>query len=191
MASKFMPGAKAYAKDGKAYIVEEVDGGIVYCRTTGGAETEFPEAALQTEAEWTARSSGKRDLFYTRLKQSRPYTTPAGKFDGAAAARALAKAEKLSPGLLDFTAVTVASRVMSEEEGAAAADQLSVIKCREVFDAAKPEISVGLLAGLLSMTPQALVDAGGLGDNLMRALVEKGLAPHAEAFDEFLDRPRR
>ena len=191
MASKFTPGAKAYAKDGKAYVVEEVDGGIVYCRSAGGAETEFPEAALQTDAEWNAKANGRRDLFYTRLKQSRPYTSALGKYDAFAAGRVLTKADKLSPGILDFTAFTVASRVMSEEGDAGGAAQLSIVKCREVFDAAKPEITVGLLAGLLSMSTQALVDAGGLGDNLLRALIEKGMAAYAEEFDEFLDRPRR
>jgi hypothetical protein len=35
-----------------------------------------------------------------------------------------------------------------------------------------------------------LVNAARLGDNLMRALVEKGLAPRAAEFEEFCDRPR-
>jgi hypothetical protein len=60
-----------------------------------------------------------------------------------------------------------------------------------VFDSAKPEVRFSLLASLLGMHPDALVDAGRLGDNLARALIEKGLAAHVDAFEEFLDRPRR
>jgi hypothetical protein len=68
---------------------------------------------------------------------------------------------------------------------------LSIPKCREVFDSAKPEVRVTLLSNMLGLSPDALVDAGRLGDNLMRALIDKGLASHGDAFEEFLDRPRR
>lgn len=191
MADRFVPGAKAYSSDGRSYIVEEVGEGIVYCSSTGGAETEFPAAALLNEAEWAARSDGRRDLFYTRLKQARPYSASPGKRDPAASAQVMAKIERLSPGILDFTAYTVAMRVKSEEGHQSGADDLSIPKCRAIFDAARPEIAVGLLADTLGMSADALIDAGGLGDNLLRALVEKGIAARSDAYESFLDRPRR
>jgi hypothetical protein len=191
MASRFAPGAKVYTTDGRSYVVEDVDDGIVYCTTAGGAETEFPESALLTETEWTARSGGRRDLFYTRLKQARPYSAPAEKHEQATLERLLAKIDRLSPGLLDFVAFITAERVMTENGDQALVSSLSIPKCRAVFDAATPGARVNLVAGTLGMAPGALVDAGRLGDNLMRALIEKGLAVHADAFETFCDRPRR
>ena len=47
------------------------------------------------------------------------------------------------------------------------------------------------MAFVLGQAPAALLDAGRLGDNLLRALIEQGLASQMAAFDEFLDRPRR
>lgn len=191
MAARFVRGAIAYTKDGRSYVVDEVEDGIVYCRTQGGAETEFAEAALLNETEWSAKSDGRRDLFYTRLKQSKSYTIASGRQDRTTSQTLLARIDKLSPGILDFTAYTVAERAMIENGDQALVSSLSILKCREVFDSASPEIRLGLLANLLGMRPEALVDAGRLGDNLMRALIEKGLAAHAEAFEEFCDRPRR
>lgn len=191
MASRFVRGATAYTQDGRAYIVEEVEDGTVYCTSKAGAETEFAEAALLTEAEWAAKTGGRRDLFYTRLKQARPYASHSGKQDAATSEQLLSKIERQSPGLLDYAAFTTAARVMEENGDGELVSGLSIKKCREVFDAAKPEVRVSLVAGLLGMAPDALVDAGRLGDNLMRALIEKGLAPQAEAFEEFCDRPRR
>jgi hypothetical protein len=191
MPSRFAPGALVYTKDGRSYIVDEVDDGMVYCRAAGGGETEFAEAALLTEAEWTQQSGGRRDLFYTRLKQSRPYATHSGKQDAATSERLLARIEHLSPGILDFTAFTVASRVATESGNESLIPGLSIAKCRDVFESARPEVRLSLLASLLGMAPDALVDAGRLGDNLARALIEKGLAVHVDAFEEFLDRPRR
>jgi hypothetical protein len=52
-------------------------------------------------------------------------------------------------------------------------------------------VRVSLVANLLGMQVGGLVDAGRLGDNLMRALIEKGLADNAQAFEDFCDRPRR
>jgi hypothetical protein len=191
MPPRFAPGALVYTKDGRSYIVDEIDDGMVYCRAPGGGETEFAEAALLTETEWAQKSGGRRDLFYTRLKQARPYAGYSGKQDAATSERLLARIEHLSPGILDFTAFTVASRVAAESGDDALVPTLSIAKCRDVFDAARPEVRFSLLAGLLGMHPDALVDAGRLGDNLARALIEKGLAVHADAFEEFLDRPRR
>jgi hypothetical protein len=191
MATRFVRGAIAYTKDGRSYVVDEVEDGVVYCRTKGGAETEFAEAALFNETEWAAQSGGRRDLFYTRLKQSKPYSIPPGKLNPATTEALLTRIEKLSAGILDFTAYTVATRVMDENGDHALISSLSIPKCREVFDGAAPEVRLSLLAGLLGMGTDALADAGRLGDNLMRALVEKGLAANAEAFEEFCDRPRR
>lgn len=191
MAPRFRRGAAAYAKDGRTYVVDEVEDGIVYCSSSGGAEAEFPEAALMNEAEWVARSDGRRDLAYTRLKQARAYVAPVGKLDRAASEQMLVKAERLSPGLLDFTAFTVATRALSETGDQELVPGLSIPKCREVFDAAVPEKRASLLAGVLGTAPDALVSAGRLGDNLMRAILEKGLANTADAFEAFRDRRRR
>jgi hypothetical protein len=191
MAARFYRGATAYAKDGRSYVVDEVEGGIVYCSASNGTETEFPEAALLNEAEWDARSDGRRDVSYARLKQSRAYTTSAGKLDRAACERLLAKIEPLSPGILDFAAFTVATRIMEEHGDRDLVSGLSIVKCRAIFDAAAPEIRATLLADILATPAGVLVDAGRLGDNLMRAMLEKGLAAHAAAFESFRDRRRR
>jgi hypothetical protein len=191
MASKFRRGALAYAKDGRSYVVEDMDAGMVYCSADNGAETEFPETALMTEAEWAARADGRRDVSYSRLKQSRVYAATTAKLDRAAATTLLAKIERLSPGLLDFTAFQVASRTVTENGDADLIPGLSIIKCRGLFDAATPEVRASLLAGMLGIAPAVLVDAGRLGDNLMRAMVEKGLMAQAEAFEAFGNRRRR
>jgi hypothetical protein len=191
MAPRFSRGAIAYARDGRSYVVDDVDGGIVYCSASNGTETEFPEAALLNEAEWNARSDGRRDVSYSRLKQSRAYTTAAGKLDRAACERLLAKIELLSPGLLDFAAFTTATRTLEENGDRDIVSGLSIVKCREIFDAVAPGIRATLLANLLGTPAGVLVDAGRLGDNLMRAMLEKGLAAHAAAFESFRDRRRR
>ena len=191
MPPRFRRGATAYAKDGRSYIVEQVEGGIAYCTQSNGAETEFPESALLTEAEWAGRSDGRRDVSYARLKQSRLYAAPAVKLDRAAATQLLAKAERLSPGLLDFTAFMVASRALTDNGDADLVPQLSIVKCREIFDAVLPEARAGLLASLLGAPPAVLVDAGRLGDNLMRAMLAKGMTDRAEAFESFSARRRR
>lgn len=191
MTTRFTPGSKVYTKDGRAYIVDEVEDGVVYCRTANGAETEFAEADLTNESEWSQRSDGRRDLFYTRLKQAPVYTTATGKHDRITSEKVLAKITGVSPSLLDFAAFTVASKVMVDNGDKALIPGLSIAKCREIFDAARPEVRVSLVASLLGMQAAALIDAGRLGDNLMRALIEKGLADNAVAFEEFCDRPRR
>jgi hypothetical protein len=191
MAPRFCRGATAYARDGRTYVVEEVEGGIVYCSASNGTETEFPEAALLNEAEWDARSDGRRDVSYIRLKQSRAYTTSAGKLNRAACERLLAKIEQLSPGILDFAAFTVATRIMEENGDRDLISGLSIVKCRAIFDAVAPDVGATLLAGMLATPAAVLVDAGRLGDNLMRAMLEKGLAAHAAAFESFRDRRRR
>ncbi len=191
MSARFAPGAKVYTKDGKSYTVDEVEEGTVYCTSDGGAQTEFAEDTLLNEAEWAAKSDGRRDLFYTRLKQARPYMSHTGKQDAAISTQLLSKVERLSPGILDFTAFTTAERVMIENGDQQLVSGLSIPKCRTVFDEARPEVRLSLLAAMLGINADALLDAGRLGDNLMRALIEKGLATHGEAFEDFLDRPRR
>jgi len=191
MTQRFKRGGLAYAKDGKTYTVDEVDGGIVYCWTDGGAETEFPEADLLNEKEWAARSSGRRDVSYARLKQAGAYTGAAPKLDGAEAEALLTKIGRLSPSLLDFTAYRVALRVLDENGDQDLIAGLSIVKSREIFDAAPVEARATLLAGLLGAQPHILADAARLGDNLMRAMIEKGLAAHAAEFEAFRDRSRR
>lgn len=191
MASKFRRGAAAFTKDGRRYAVEAVEDGMVYCTSTSGAEAEFPETALMTEAEWAGRSDGRRDIVYTRLKQTRAFAAPSAKLDRAACEQMLAKAERLSPGLLDFTAFTVASRGLIENGDESFLPQLSIAKCREIFDRAKPELRAGMLAGLLGAPAEALVGAGRLGDNLMRAIIDKGLAASVDSYENFRDRRRR
>jgi len=190
MASKFHRGAAAYTQKGQRYIVDDVEEGVVYCSTESGAETEFPESALLTETEWAARLDSKKGLIYARLKQGRLYTTPPAKVERAAAEQMLAKVERLKPGMLDFTAFTVASRSLAETGDADQAAELSIAKCREIFDAAKPELRASLLAAVIDAPPAALVGAGRLGDNLMRAMLDKGMAEHAAAFEQFSQRRR-
>jgi hypothetical protein len=190
MAGKFPRGAIAYTQNGRRYTVEETADGTAYCIGDNGAETEFAESALFTEAEWTARNAKRAGNVYDRIKRARVYQTAAGKLDRAAATALLARVDKLSPGILDFTAFTVAGRVLAEAGEAHLADGLSISKCRSVFEASAPEIRASLLAALLATPVDVLLNAARLGDNLMRALIDKGMAAQAEAFDEFCDRPR-
>jgi hypothetical protein len=192
MNARFPRGSTVYAKDGRTYIVEEATDGIVYCTTSNGAETEFAEDLLMTEAEWAARTKGrpKRELSYTRIKQARHFLPGAEKLDPTAAEQMLAKADRLSPGLIDFAAVTVAERILVEHKDDDLAAQLSIRKCRDIFDAAPAPVRARLLAELLGAKPDALVSAGALGGNLLKAMIDKGLEAHAAAYDEFQDRPR-
>ena len=103
----------------------------------------------------------------------------------------LTKSERLQSSLLDFTAFTVARQILLENRDDDLVEGLSIVKSRQVFDEAKPEIRARLVAELLGMKTEVYASALKLGDNLMRAMIEKGLAPHATAFDDFLDRPRK
>lgn len=192
MNSRFPRGSTVYAKDGRSYIVEEVVDGIVYCTTSGGAETEFPEDLLTTKIERAAGPHGqaKREVPYARIKQARHFLPAGEKLDAAASERMLDKADRLSPGLLDFAAVTVAARILGEHKEDDLIPQLSVRKCREIFDAAPPAVRARLFADLLGTRLDALVSAGGLGDNLLRAMIAKGMEMHAAAYDAFQDSPR-
>lgn len=193
MGTRFLPGSTVYAKDGRSYVVEDVDGGIVYCVTSSGAETEFPETQLMSEAEWAAKTKVglQREVSYGRLKQSRHFLPNGEKLDAAAVERLLAKAEHFSPGILDFAAFTAATRALSEHKEENLVERLSIRKCREVFDAAPPTVRARLLAALLGARADALVSAGGLGENLLKAMVAKGLEPLQAEYDAFQNRPHR
>lgn len=191
MSARFVPGATVYTKDGKSYTVDDVEDGVVYCTSPGGAQTEFAEDALHNESEWAAKSDGRRDLFYTRLKLAKPYTDFSGKQDAATASQLLAKIDRLALGILDYAAFITAEKVMIDNGDEHLVSGLSIPKCRAVFDEARPEVRLSLLAAMLGINTDALLDAGRLGDNLMLALIEKGLAAHGDAFEDFLDRPRR
>ncbi|HEX3973704.1 MAG TPA: hypothetical protein VHX19_20385 [Stellaceae bacterium] len=195
MPGKFPRGSIAYTQNGRRYTVEDVADGTVYCVGDNGAETEFAESALMTETEWAARSEKRAGNVYDRIKRGRLYNAPAltsqgAKLDRAAATTVLGRVDKLSPGILDFVAFTVAGRILAEANEAHLAEGLSISKCRAVFDAAALETRTGLLASILATPPDVLLNAARLGDNLMRALIEKGMAAQADAFDEFCDRPR-
>ncbi|HEV2673152.1 MAG TPA: hypothetical protein VGV37_01340 [Aliidongia sp.] len=190
MASKFRLGTIAYTSDGRRYFVDEVDNGIVYCSSQSGAETEFPEGQLFTEAEWKLRSDSKRTDLYPRLKQSAPYTN-APRVDRSAAEQMLLKVGRLAPGILDFVAHGVAARILIEHGDKELAAGLSIVKCRGVFDSVEPAVRAGILAETLGVAPDVLVGAARLGDNLMRAMLEKGLAAHGDAFEAFQSRPRQ
>ncbi|HLZ67587.1 MAG TPA: hypothetical protein VKQ29_15255 [Aliidongia sp.] len=190
MASKFRLGTIVYTRDGRRYFVDDVDGGIVYCSSQSGAETEFPEAQLLTEAEWKSRSDGKRADLYPRLKQAPPYTS-APRLDRASAEQMLLKVGRLAPGILDFVAHEVAARILTENGDGDLVGGLSIIKCRGVFDSAEPAVRAGILANLLGVAPDVLVGAARLGDNLMRAMLDKGLATHADVFEAFQGRRRQ
>jgi hypothetical protein len=192
MAARFRRGATAYDKQGRAYVVEDVEDGMVYCSGENGVETEFPEAALATEAEWQARHTRTSDAtraplgerLYERIKASRLYLAPTGKLDPAASQEVLAKVERLLPGILDFAALIVAERAL-DADGDSGQSDLSLAKCREIFDAAKPETRASLIAGLFGSKPDVFVGAGRLGDNLMRALLDKFLESYGPEFDQF------
>ncbi len=102
-----------------------------------------------------------------------------------------AAGERLLAGILDFTAFTVAARALTEAGDQDLVPGLSVVKCRAVFDAAAPAIRAGLLAALLDVPPDVLVGAGRLGENLLRAMLAKGMARHQAAFEAFGDRRRQ
>src|SRR5260221_6273326 len=101
MASKFRPGATAYAPNGRAYVVDDVADGIVYCSLPSGAESEFPDAASLTEAEMQLRSDKRRGLVHDRLKQSPAHTEIRAKLEPVACEPMLAQRERLSPRLPD------------------------------------------------------------------------------------------
>jgi hypothetical protein len=191
MPPRFRPGAAAFAKDGRRYIVEEVADGLVYCVSEGGAETEFPESQLMTEAEWASRAGGRPEMVYGRIKQARAYAAQKAPLDAPAAEALLAKAERLFPGLLDFVAFSVGRRVLEEGGDADFVAELSIRRCRAIFDAAPASSRAAALAALVGAPLDRLASAAGLGDNLLRAMIDKGMEAGAGGFEEFRGRRRQ
>lgn len=189
MHSRFPPGAIAFAKDGRRYVVEEVVDGIAYCRGESGAEAEFSVSQLVTEAEHAAKTGGQRELLYARLKQSAVYAPYKGAIDRKDAEHLLARAAWLFPGLLDFAAVHVAGLAFRRMASGRPLPELSIVKCRALFDAAPPETRMNLLAELVGAAPEKLASAAKVGDNLVRAMIAKGL--DAGAFEAFGARRRQ
>jgi hypothetical protein len=188
---RFRPGDPAYTKDGRRYVVDAIEDGMVYCSSQGGSESEFALAQLSTEAEWAARAGGRLDALYGRLKQAKAFAPYKGPLDRVESDRLLAKAERLFPGILDFTAFTAAGRIVEETDNRDLMPDLSIVKIRAIFDAAMPQTKAVLLATLIGTPADRLVSASGLGDNLMRAMIDQGLAGNAAAFEEFRGRRRR
>lgn len=191
MAERFPEGSTAYTKDGRAYTVEEVAGGIVYCSLPNGTETDFPESALLNASEWAARSGGQDEVIYNRVKRAKGYAAPTANLNTAAAEKVLSRADGLSPGLLDFTAFTIATQALQDSGHEDQIEGLSIIKCRNVFDEHPADVRAGALALVLGTSPGVLIGLSEVGDNLIKAMVDKGLAARSEAFEDFCDRPRR
>jgi hypothetical protein len=189
MKSRFPAGATAYAKDGKRYVVEETVDGTVYCHSEAGAEAEFPEAQLTSEAERPSGAGRYSEPLYTRLRQSTLYAPYKGPIERKDAEHLLARAAQLFPGILDFAAFNAARRAFDKTTGGQQMPELSIIKCRELFDSVTPQTRASLLAGLVGAAPDKLVSAGRVGDNLVRAMIEKGL--DAAAFEAFGGRRRQ
>src|SRR5262249_17752290 len=103
---------------------------------------------------------------------------------------ASAKIKRLASDALDFAAYSIAARVLTENGDQDLVSGLSITRCRQLFDAAKPEVRMSLLATFLGAPPAALVDAARLGDNLMRAMLATGLEAHHEDYQAFRDRKR-
>jgi hypothetical protein len=191
MPPRFHPGAAAYAKDGRRYEVAEVEDGIVYCRSAAGAETEFDETLLFNEAEWLARTGAQPDRLRSAIQQAKAFAPYRGKLTLAAASRLLDKAERLAPGILDYTAFVCAERALAEAGQTTAAIDLPISKCREIFDAASPESRTAMLAGLIGSPPEVLAGAADLGDNLLKAMIGKAATAGSVPFEDFRDRRRR
>lgn len=189
MAQRFPRGSTVYDKQGRSYVVEETDGGMVYCSADNGAEVEFPESALGLQPPTAA--AAKRDVSYQHLAQSRHFLAPKEKLDKAACKMLLDKLERLAPGVLDFAAYTTAAHALTEAHEAAQVPSLSIPKCRAVFDAAPIEARAACMATLLGTPMGVLVGMAHTGDFLMRAMLDKGLAAHGNDFEKFRSRPRK
>lgn len=185
MAERFQRGGVAYAKDGRKYRVDDVEGGVVYCSSDAGAETEFSSDQLLTQTEWEARGKGDRDRLYGRLKLSDAYAKPGPRLDKGAGEKVIAVIGRLVPGFIDFAAYRVAVDFVTQAGETALVSGLSVAKCRQVFDGAPLEVRVGVLARTLGVPPKTLIDAAQIGDNLMRAILSKGMEAYPESLAEF------
>ena len=191
MAERFPEGSTAYTKEGRAYTVEEVADGTVYCSLPNGTETDFPESALFNEQEWGARSGGQDDVVYGRIKRAKEYAAPDAKIKAKDAQTVLKRADSMRAGLLDFTAYTIGVWCMKDAGQNDQADSLSIVKCRAVFDSHSPEVQASALATVLGAKATVLASLAELGDNLLRATIDQGMAGHEAAYEAFCDRPRR
>jgi hypothetical protein len=198
MAAKLRRGATVYDKQGRAYTVEDFEDGMVYVTAENGVETEFPEAALVSEAAWQTRHTRSDptqaalsgDRLYDRVRASRLYLVATARLDPAASQEVVAKVERLLPGILDFAAIITAERALDADGDASQAD-LSTEKCRVIFDAARPETRATLIAGFFNTKPDIFVGAAKLGDNLWRAMLEKFTEAYGAEFDQFKRAKRR
>jgi hypothetical protein len=185
MVERFAVGGVAYAKDGRKYRVDDIEGGIVYCSSSSGAETEFTEAQLLSEAEWTALSTRDGDRVYGRLKLSDAYTGAGVRLDKGAGERVLAALGRLMPEVPNFAAYRAAVDFLQQSGEGDVVASLSIAKCRAVFDAAPLEIRIALVARTLGVPPKTLIDAGQIGDNLMRAILAKAAEGQQESLAQF------
>ena len=185
MAERFQRGGVAYAKDGRKYRVDDIEDGIVYCSSAAGAETEFSSDQLLSEAEWEARGKSDRDKVYGRLKLSDAYAKPGPRLDKGAGEKVLAAIGRLMPALLDFAAYRIAADFLAQAGEGDLLAGLSIVKCRAVFDAAGLDVRIGLLARILGVPPKTLIDAAQIGDNLMRAILSKGMDAYEESLADF------
>lgn len=190
MVERFSAGAVVYAKDGRRYVVDDLADGVVYCSSDSGAEVEFSEGQLVSEAEWSSQFDDRREKLYAKLKQSKPFTLATGRYDRTAAEAMVKKIGNLLPGILDFAAVTASNKILDQAGGREIGVELSTAKCRDIFDAATPEVRLSLLAQVLNVEPDKLLSAARLGDNLLRALIDKGMEASAAAFEAFGDMKR-
>jgi len=188
-ATRFTAGAIAYGKDGKRYVVDEAVHGLVYCHSDNGAEVEFSDEQLTTAAEWSGRGGIALAQIYERMKHTTVYAGPNAEIDKADSELLLKKAASLFPGMLDFAAFETARRALAEIGCERFLDDLSIVKCRAVFDAAAPENRATLLSNLVGASPERLVSAARIGENLTRAMIEKGL--DAASFEAFGSRRRQ
>ena len=185
MAERFQRGGVAYAKDGRKYRVDEVEDGIVYCSSDAGAEAEFAVDQLMTQSEWDARGKGDRDRIYAKLKVADAYARPGPRLEKGAGEKVIAAIGRLMPALLDFAAYRVAVDFLTQSGEGASVAGLSIVKCRQVFDGAPLDIRIGILARTLGVPPKTLIDAAQIGDNLMRAILSKGMEAYPESLAEF------
>ncbi len=191
MTERFLPGSTAYTKDGRAYTVDEAEDGVVYCTLPNGAETDFPESALFNEKEWASRSGSQDDVLYGRIKRNPTYAAPSASLDRTAAKKIIARSDQLAPGVIDFVAYEIASRSVEASGHSDQREGLSIVKSRAVFDSHPAEIQVSALARVLGAEPSVLISVADLGENILKAIIDKGVALHHDAFEDFCDRPRR
>jgi hypothetical protein len=161
--TRFRRGAAAYGKDGSRYEVEDVEDGTVYCRSSNGAETDFPAEQLMTEGgmvgalRWQARE-GLREA--VRLEdfqhgRCRPERGP----------HRQRRSPRLHGSCPAFSTTPPLRPQAKSWPKPATAIWPRVCRCRNVervYEAAKPEVQAGIVAHALGIQPSVLVSAGQL-----------------------------